>query len=81
MLHFCSLQIHCNDCEKRRPCDRPGVSPKLREAAAELRQAAEDLEVDGDVDGSELDAIGDIVMGAVSLIDEVADERKKVSEK
>lgn len=77
MLHFCQLGIHCNDCEKKRPCDRPGVNYKLREAAADLRQAAEDIEIDGDVDGSELDAIGDIVMGAMSLVNEVARERKE----
>lgn len=80
MLHFCEIGLHCNDCEKKRPCDREGVSAKLREAAADLRQAAEDLEVDGDVDGSELDAIGDVVAGAMSLIVEVARERKGEAE-
>lgn len=46
------------------------MNTKLAKAAADPRQAAERLEVDGDVDGSELDAIADVVMGPLSLINQ-----------
>jgi len=77
MLHFCKLGIHCNECEKVTPCTHEDVNPKLVEAMNDLRQAVLDLDTYGD--DADLDHIGDVVMGAMSLINEVADERKDES--
>jgi len=52
------------------------MTEELQQVIDELRQAIEDLEADGDVDGEDLDLISDRVFGAWTILNDVVLRRK-----